>query len=94
MKTSSVVVEQAGQSDKLLIDQVTDMDSIFDEVSKCKFINYSVYKYELASLAHSFYMYTCLKHQLMHQLYSSALPWMMLDPRWIILADHVTLSIS
>ena len=34
---------------------------------------------ELASLAHSFY--TCLKHQLMHQLYSLALPWMMLDPR-------------
>ena len=31
---------------------------------------------ELASLAHSFY--TCLKHQLMHQLYSSALPWIML----------------
>ena len=32
MKTSSVVVEQTGQSDKLLIDQVTDVDSIFDEV--------------------------------------------------------------
>ena len=28
---------------------------------------------ELALLAHSFY--TCLKHHLMHQLYSSALPW-------------------
>ena len=38
---------------------------------------------ELASLAHPFY--TCLKHQLMHQLlYSSSLPWMMLDPRfWV-----------
>ena len=34
---------------------------------------------ELASFAHSFY--TCLKHQLMHQLYSSALPWKMLYPR-------------
>ena len=33
VKTSSVVVEQAGQSDRLLIDQVTDVDSIFDEVS-------------------------------------------------------------
>lgn len=33
MKTSSVLVEQAGQSDRLLIDQVTDVDSIFDEVS-------------------------------------------------------------
>ena len=33
VKTSSVVVEQAGQSDRLLIDQVTDIDSIFDEVS-------------------------------------------------------------
>jgi TATA-binding protein-associated factor len=33
VKTSSVVVEQAGQSDKLLIDQVTDIDSVFDEVS-------------------------------------------------------------
>ncbi len=33
VKTSSVVVEQAGQSDKLLIDQVTDVDSVFDEVS-------------------------------------------------------------
>ena len=34
---------------------------------------------ELASFAHSFY--TCLKHQLMHHLYSSALPWKMLYPR-------------
>ena len=32
-KTTSVVVEQAGQSDKLLIDQVTDTDSSFEEVS-------------------------------------------------------------
>lgn len=32
VKTASVLVEQAGQSDKLLIDQVTDVDSIFDEV--------------------------------------------------------------
>lgn len=28
-----MVVEQAGQSDKLLIDQVTDTESSFDEVS-------------------------------------------------------------
>ena len=28
---------------------------------------------ELTSFAHSFY--TCLKHHLMHQLYSSVLPW-------------------
>lgn len=33
VKTSSVVVEQTGQSDRLLIDQVTDAESIFDEVS-------------------------------------------------------------
>lgn len=32
LKTSSVVVEQGQDSDKILIDQVTDVDSIFDEV--------------------------------------------------------------
>ena len=40
-----------------------------------KIIRY-ITRNELASLAHSFY--TCLKHQLMHQLYSSALSWIML----------------
>ena len=42
---------------------------------------------ELASLAHSFY--TCLKHQLMHQLYSSALPWIMLHAWcWILSCNY------
>ena len=31
-RTTNVVVEQAGQSDKLLIDQIADTDSVFDEV--------------------------------------------------------------
>ena len=31
-RTTNVVVEQAGQTDKLLIDQVTDVDSVFEEV--------------------------------------------------------------
>ncbi len=33
LKTSSVVVDQGKASDKILIDQVTDVDSIYDEVS-------------------------------------------------------------
>lgn len=37
-KTTSVVVEQAGQGDKLLIDQVTDTESSFDEVSICTLV--------------------------------------------------------
>ena len=32
-KTTSVVVEQAGTVDKLLIDQVTDAESVYEEVS-------------------------------------------------------------
>ncbi len=32
-RTTSVLVEQAGQADKVLIDQVANMDSIFEEVS-------------------------------------------------------------
>ena len=40
---------------------------------------YYIKKNERAKRAHSYY--TCLKHQLMHQLYSSALPWIILDPR-------------
>ena len=31
-RTTSVLVEQAGQSDKVLIDQVANSDSIFEEV--------------------------------------------------------------
>lgn len=31
-KTTSVVVEQAGQSDKVVIDHVPDTDSVFEEV--------------------------------------------------------------
>ena len=31
-RTTNVVVEQAGQSDKLLIDQIADLDSVFEEV--------------------------------------------------------------
>lgn len=31
-RTTSVLVEQAGQSDKVLIDQVTDTETAFDEV--------------------------------------------------------------
>ena len=31
-RTTNVVVEQAGQTDKVLIDQITDVDSVFDEV--------------------------------------------------------------
>ena len=50
---------------------------------KCDRVNNYTIEYtrnELASLAHSFY--TRLKHLAAnaHQLYSSALPWMMLDP--------------
>ncbi len=33
-RTTSVLVEQAGQADKVLIDQVANMDSIFEEVSR------------------------------------------------------------
>lgn len=42
MKTASVLVEQAGQSDKLLIDQVTDVDSIFDEVRERVSVNITI----------------------------------------------------
>ena len=31
-RTTNVVVEQAGQTDKLLIDHITDTDSVFEEV--------------------------------------------------------------
>lgn len=31
-KTTSVVVEQAGQSDKVVIDHIPDTDSVFEEV--------------------------------------------------------------
>ena len=31
-RTTNVVVEQAGQTDKLLIDQIADIDSVFEEV--------------------------------------------------------------
>ena len=31
-RTTNVVVEQAGQTDKLLIDQIADLDSVFEEV--------------------------------------------------------------
>ena len=31
-RTTNVVVEQAGQADKLLIDQIADLDSVFEEV--------------------------------------------------------------
>ena len=34
-RTTSVLVEQAGQSDKVLIDQVTDTETVFDEVCVC-----------------------------------------------------------
>ena len=31
-RTTNVVVEQAGQTDKLLVDQIADIDSVFEEV--------------------------------------------------------------
>lgn len=31
-RTTNVVVEQAGQADKVLIDQIADVDSVFEEV--------------------------------------------------------------
>ena len=31
-RTTNVVVEQAGLTDKLLIDQIADLDSVFEEV--------------------------------------------------------------
>ena len=31
-RTTNVVVEQAGQTDKLLIDQIADLNSVFEEV--------------------------------------------------------------
>lgn len=34
-KTSSVLVEQTGDSDKVVIDQVTDSEAIFEDVSWC-----------------------------------------------------------
>ena len=33
-KTTSVVVEQAGQSDKVVIDHIPDTDSVFEEVEE------------------------------------------------------------
>ena len=36
-RTTNVVVEQGGQNDKLLIDQVTDTDSVFEEVYTCTY---------------------------------------------------------
>lgn len=37
-----MVVEQAGQSDRLLIDQVTDVDSMLDEVGLISAVYYDV----------------------------------------------------